>query len=152
MTAETNTQAGGKKGIPKWAKILAVFFAIILLAFIVVSLIPVPLEGNINVDPRNEQIYSALAANNITDAAIDVTTDRVLVSATVPGDIDATTVKYIVFGAASQIRDPPPIIIVEVFDQDRKLIETSNIGISTVQKYLTGDIGLDELEKSIKRV
>ena len=134
-----------------WLKVAAVIAVLVAIGVVAVSLAPVPLEGNINVDPRNEQVYAALAANNIEDAAVDVTDERVLVSLAAPDGIDAAKIKYIVYGAASQIDPAPPLIIVEVFDQKGNLMEASQIQTVAVIRYMADEISFQELEKSVQR-
>jgi hypothetical protein len=141
---------GTKKGLPRWLKIVGAVIAFIVLVLIIITLIPVPLEGNVQPEFRNEQVYAALAANGITDAAVDVTADRVLVSAVVQDPTNAPKVKYIVYGAISQLDSPPPIIIVEVFDKDNKPAGTSSIQTSAVTDYVNGKITLDQLDSRVQ--
>jgi hypothetical protein len=154
MMPDTQTTAlpvpGEKKGLPRWAPVIGGFALLIVLAIVIISVIPLPLEGNVKPDIRNEQVYAALAGNGITDAAVDVTGGQVLVSAVMPDTADAVKVKYIVYGAVSQINDPPPVIIVEVFGTDNRLIGTSRVQTSVVHDYVNGKITLEDLDKSIQ--
>ena len=135
-----------------WLKVVAVVIVLVATGVVAVSLAPVPLEGDVSVDPRNEQVYAALAANNIEDAAVDVTDERVLVSLAAPDGIDAAQIRYIVFGAASQIDPVPPLIIVEVFDQKGNLMEASQIQTVAVLRYMANEISFQELEGSVQRL
>lgn len=143
------TAAPQKRPLPKWALVIGAIILLVIIAILVVILVPVPLEGNITPDSRNEQVYSALAGNGITDAAVDFGTGGVLVSASVPDAVYAPAVKYIVYGAVSQVSDPPPQVTVEVSGPDYGLLETSTIQTQAVLDYADGKLTFDELEKSI---
>ena len=138
-----------KRTVPKWALAIGAIVALVIIAVLVIMIIPVPLEGNVSPDSRSGQVYSALAGNGITDAAVDFGTGGVLVSASVPDAVYAPAVKYIVYGAVSQVSDPPPQITVEVFGPDYGLLETSTIQTQAVLDYADGKITIGELENSI---
>jgi hypothetical protein len=139
-----------KNGLPRWLKVAVIAIAVIVILVLIIVAIPLPLEGSVQPDYRNEQVYAALAANGITDAAVDITASHVLVSAIVPDAADAPKVKYIVWGAVSQLADPPPLIIVEVFMKDGKALGTTQVPVSAVTDYTAGKISLDNLEKAAR--
>lgn len=149
MAGANTPAAPGKEPIPRWLKVAGIIVALVLLVIIVITLIPLPLEGMVRPDSRNGQVYAALAANGIPDAAVDMTKDRLLVSARVTNAADAPKVKYIVWGAASQVANPPPVIIVEVFSVDTPA-GTNRVETASVQDYVAGKITLDELEKRVQ--
>jgi hypothetical protein len=135
-----------------WARIIGGVAVLAIIAVLAITFAPLPVvEGDVKADARNDKVYAALAANGITDAAVDVTSERVLVTVQAPDNVDAYQIKYVAFGAAAALENAPPLVVVEVF-RGSQLLEAAQVRTDLVVKFLSDGMSFEDFEKNIQKL
>ncbi len=98
----------------------------------------------------NSEVYAQLRSNGISDAVVDVTSERALVRYELPDDMEKDQATYLVLGFISSANVSSNEAVVQVYD-DYEPVEEWRVSVNSLETYQQGNLTFSEFENSITK-